>query len=125
MVVSLLSFGFKYGTPPGVDLMFDVRFLPNPHFVAELRARTGSEPEVLEFLDRQPEFGDLVARVADLLRFLLPRYQQENRSYLTIGIGCTGGQHRSVACVEALATALGEASWTVRVKHRDLERKRP
>lgn len=122
MVVSLLSFGFKYGTPPGVDLMFDVRFLPNPHFVAELRARTGSEPEVLEFLDRQPEFGDLVARVADLLRFLLPRYRQENRSYLTIAVGCTGGRHRSVAVVERLAALLEKDGWTSRVHHRDLDR---
>jgi UPF0042 nucleotide-binding protein len=122
MVVSLLSFGFKYGAPPGVDLMFDVRVLPNPHFVAELRARAGSDPLVLEFLDRQPDFGALVGRVADLLRFLLPRYRQENRSYLTIAIGCTGGRHRSVAVVERLAAALEEEGWIARVHHRDLDR---
>lgn len=122
MVVSLLSFGFKYGAPQGVDLMFDVRFLPNPHFVAELRPRGGSEPEVLEFLDRQPDFGELVERVADLMRFLLPRYRQENRRYLTIAIGCTGGRHRSVAVVERLAAALEREGWTSRVHHRDLDR---
>lgn len=122
MVVSLLSFGFKYGAPPGVDLMFDVRFLPNPHFVPELRPRAGSEPEVLDFLDRQADFGDLVDRLADLLRFLLPRYRQENRSYVTIAIGCTGGRHRSVAVVERLAALLESDGWTARVHHRDLDR---
>jgi len=125
MNVSLVSFGYKHGIPFGADLLFDVRFLPNPHFDPELRPLSGLDEPVLQFLLQRTEFNELVARLADLLRFLLPRYQQENRSYLTIGIGCTGGKHRSVACVEALATALGEANWTVRVKHRDLERARP
>ena len=125
MNVSLVSFGYKHGIPFGADLLFDVRFLPNPHFDPELRPLSGLDEPVRQFLLQRTEFNELVARLADLLRFLLPRYQQENRSYLTIGIGCTGGKHRSVACVEALATALGEAKWTVRVKHRDLERARP
>jgi len=122
MVVSLLSFGFKYGAPPGVDLMFDVRFLPNPHFVPELRAHAGHEAVILEFLDRQPDFGELVHRISDLLRFLLPRYRQENRSYLTIAVGCTGGRHRSVATVERLKGALETEGWAARVHHRDLDR---
>ncbi len=122
MVVSLLSFGFKYGAPPGVDLMFDVRFLPNPHFLPELRAHAGHEPVIQEFLDRQPDFGELVHRVSDLLRFLLPRYRQENRSYLTIAVGCTGGRHRSVAVVERLKRALEAEGWAARIHHRDLDR---
>ncbi|MEO8195598.1 MAG: RNase adapter RapZ [Thermoanaerobaculia bacterium] len=125
MNVSLVSFGFKHGIPFGADLLFDVRFLPNPHFDPELRPLSGLDEPVRDFLRQRTDFQELVARLADLLRFLLPRYQQENRSYLTIGIGCTGGQHRSVASVEALAAALEEAGWTVRVKHRDLERARP
>lgn len=129
MNVSLVSFGFKHGIPFGADLMFDVRFLPNPHFDPELRPLTGLDEPVRDFLRQRTDFQELLARLVDLLRFLLPRYQQENRSYLTVGIGCTGGKHRSVALVEALAaelaTELDAASCTVRVKHRDLERQRP
>lgn len=125
MNVSLVSFGFKHGIPFGADLLFDVRFLPNPHFDPVLRPLTGLDAPVRDFLRQRTDFQELLTRLLDLLRFLLPRYQQENRSYLTIGIGCTGGKHRSVALVEALATELGTASWTVRVKHRDLERQRP
>ena len=106
MNVSLVSFGYKHGVPFGADLLFDVRFLPNPHFDPELRPLTGLDEPVREFLRQKTDFQELVTRLADLLRFLLPRYQQENRSYLTIGIGCTGGQHRSVAFVEALAAQL-------------------
>ena len=124
MNVSLVSFGYKHGIPFGADLLFDVRFLPNPHFDPELRPLSGLDEPVRDFLLQRTDFNELVTRLSDLLRFLLPRYQQENRSYLTIGIGCTGGQHRSVAAVEALAAALEKAGWTVRVKHRDLERKR-
>jgi len=122
MAVSLMSFGFKYGTPAGADLLFDVRFLPNPHFVADLRPRTGQDREVQEYLEDRPDFGDLVERVADLLRFLLPRYRKENRSYLTIAVGCTGGRHRSVAVAEKLGRRLEDAGWGVRVAHRDLAR---
>ena len=122
MNVSLVSFGFKHGFPFGADLLFDVRFLPNPHFDPALRPLSGLDEPVRDFLLQRTDFLELVSRLTDLLRFLLPRYQQENRSYLTIGIGCTGGQHRSVAAVEALARALEEGGWTVRVKHRDLER---
>lgn len=124
MALSLLSFGFKHGVPPGCDLLFDVRFLPNPHFVAGLREATGLDEPVLDFLVQQPDFEDLVSRLAELLIFLLPRYAQENRSYLTVGVGCTGGRHRSVAVVERLADRLAGAGWTARRNHRELARER-
>ncbi|KAB2968483.1 MAG: RNase adapter RapZ [Thermoanaerobaculia bacterium] len=124
MALSLLSFGFKHGVPPGCDLLFDVRFLPNPHFVAGLREATGLDESVLDFLVQQPDFEDLVSRLAELLIFLLPRYAQENRSYLTVGVGCTGGRHRSVAVVERLADRLAGAGWTARRNHRELARER-
>lgn len=122
MAVSLMSFGFKYGTPAGADLLFDVRFLPNPHFVPGLRRQSGQDREVLEYLEAQADFHDLLERVADLLRFLLPRYRRENRSYLTIAVGCTGGRHRSVAVAEELGSRLESSGWGVRVAHRDLAR---
>ncbi len=124
MAITLLSFGFKHGVPPGCDLLFDVRFLPNPHFVPELREETGLDETVLDFLEGQPDFGALVDRLGELLAFLLPRYRQENRSYLTVGIGCTGGRHRSVAVVERLADRLAAAGWRARRSHRELTRDR-
>ncbi len=124
MTVSLVSFGFKHGIPQGADLVFDVRFLPNPHFVPGLREKTGQEPEVRAFLDQQPDFHALLDRLSDLLLFLVPRYRAENRSYLTIGIGCTGGRHRSVAIAEELGSRLKAQGCTARTAHRDLERPR-
>ena len=106
MVVSLVSFGFKHGIPYGTDLLFDVRFLPNPHFVPGLREQTGQDAGVRDYLDRQPDFAELVGRLTDLLAYLLPRYRRENRSYLSVAIGCTGGRHRSVAVAERLRLAL-------------------
>jgi RNase adapter protein RapZ len=122
MIVSLMSFGYKYGIPYGTDLLFDTRHLPNPHFVPGLREKTGKEPEVMEFLDAQPDFRELLARLADLLLYLLPRYRRENRSYLSVAVGCTGGRHRSVAVVERLSQLLSAAGWPVRVLHRDSAR---
>ena len=122
MVVSIVSFGFKFGIPYGADLLFDVRFLPNPHFVPELREHTGLESEVQRFLEDQNEYGDLVDRLADFLLYLLPRYRRENRSYLSVAIGCTGGKHRSVATSENIAGILDGAGWIVRVSHRDISR---
>jgi UPF0042 nucleotide-binding protein len=122
MVVSLVSFGFKHGIPKGTDLLFDVRFLPNPHFVPGLRERTGQDAEVLDYLERQPDFQELVIRLTDLLAYLLPRYRRENRSYLSVAIGCTGGRHRSVAICERLRCALEERGWPARVIHRDIAR---
>ena len=120
MNVSLVSFGYKFGVPQGPDLLFDVRFLSNPHFVPELRPLTGLDEPVRLYLFALDDFRDLISRLADLLRFLLPRYQQENRSYLTIAVGCTGGQHRSVATVEALRSQLEASGWNVRVQHREV-----
>jgi UPF0042 nucleotide-binding protein len=122
MQVSLVSFGFKHGIPYGTDLLFDVRFLPNPHFVAGLRERTGQEQPVLDYLEATPDFAEVNTRLADLLAFLLPRYRQENRSYVSVAVGCTGGRHRSVAVVERLKEALDEAGWPARVIHRDVAR---
>ena len=119
--VTFLSFGFKYGLPLDADLVFDVRFLPNPHFVARLRERTGRERPIVQFLDRFEDTGVFLAKATDLLRFLIPRYAREGKSYLTVAIGCTGGRHRSVAISEALAKALkGLAGVRLRVRHRDV-----
>ena len=122
MVVSLVSFGFKHGIPYGTDLLFDVRFLSNPHFVPGLREQTGRDPAVQEYLERQPEYGELVERLAALLLYLLPGYRRENRSYLSIAVGCTGGRHRSVAVCERLRMELDAAGWPARVIHRDISR---
>lgn len=122
MVVSLVSFGFKHGVPVGTDLLFDVRFLANPHFVPGLREQTGQDAEVLEYLEQQPDFEELISRLADLLAFLLPRYRRENRSYLSVAVGCTGGRHRSVAICERLEKRLDAAGWPVRLIHRDIAR---
>jgi len=122
MVVSLVSFGFKHGIPYGTDLLFDVRFLANPHFVPGLREKTGQDDAVREYLERLPDFAELVERLADLLLYLLPRYRSENRSYLSIAIGCTGGRHRSVAVAERLKAKLDERGWPARLIHRDIAR---
>jgi UPF0042 nucleotide-binding protein len=123
LAVALVSFGFKHGPAHGSDLVFDVRFLANPHFVDGLRERSGLDAEVVDFLRGQPGYDELVARLAELLLFLLPRYRNENRSYVTIGVGCTGGRHRSVTVAEELAGRLRGAGWNVDVRHRDLERR--
>jgi UPF0042 nucleotide-binding protein len=118
-VVSLVSFGFRHGLPRGADLVFDVRFLANPHFEPSLRPRTGLDPEVSRFvLDGGPA-KELLARLLDLLRFLLPLYEREGKSYLTVAVGCTGGRHRSVAVLEALAAELRRLGQNVSVTHRD------
>lgn len=122
MVVSLVSFGFKHGIPSGTDLLFDARFLSNPHFVPGLREQTGQDAGVQEYLDRQPDFEELVRRLTELLVYLLPRYRRENRSYLSIAVGCTGGRHRSVAICERLKTKLEAQGWPARVIHRDIAR---
>ncbi len=122
MIVTLLSFGFKHGVPPGLDLLFDIRFLPNPHFVPELRERTGKDPQVVEFLRAQPDTQETLAHLENLLRFLLPRYRREGRSYVTIGIGCTGGRHRSVMLAEEIARALRREGYRIRIAHRDIEK---
>lgn len=118
-VVSLVSFGFRFGTPPSAELLFDVRFLPNPHFEPSLRDRTGEDPEVAKYVLESARAGELLVRLRDLLGFLLPLYDREGKAYLTIGIGCTGGQHRSVAIANALAKDLRAEGRETNVSHRD------
>ena len=122
MSIRVESFGFKFGTPHGADLMFDVRFLPNPYFVAELREKTGLDEPVAEFLALQTDYEELVLRLSDLLLYLVPRYRAERRAYLSVAIGCTGGRHRSVAISERIGRALEQAGWSARVVHRDITR---
>lgn len=118
--VTVLSFGFKRGTPRDLDLLFDVRFLPNPHFVPELRPLTGLDAPIVEYLETQPEVGETLDRLVDLLSYLLPRYEREGKSYVTIGIGCTGGRHRSVYLAESIRRRLEDAGFEVRAEHRDV-----
>jgi UPF0042 nucleotide-binding protein len=121
LVVTILSFGFKHGIPVDSDLLFDVRFLPNPHFVPRLRQHTGRDAEVVKFMDQSSATKEFLDRTTHLLAFLIPQYVSEGKSYLTIGIGCTGGRHRSVAIAEALRRRLGRLEDVrVRVKHRDI-----
>lgn len=123
IVVSLTSFGFKHGAPSDLDLLFDVRFLANPHFVPELRPKTGDDPAVAAYIERDPETGQFLERLLDFLGYLLPRFEKENKSYLAIGVGCTGGKHRSVYIAGLLAERLRQAGYPVRVRHRDAARK--
>jgi len=120
IVVSVSSFGYKYGVPAEADLVFDVRFLPNPNFVPKLKRLTGTHPAVVRYMRRQPDTAAFLARLTSFLRFVIPRYIREGKSYLAIGIGCTGGRHRSVMISDALGRALTGRGYTVRVRHRDV-----
>jgi RNase adapter protein RapZ len=122
MAVHITTFGFKYAIPTNVDLLFDVRFLPNPHFVDGLRHKTGLDSEVVSYLESKPEYGEFLDRLADLVGYLLPRYESEMKSYLTIGIGCTGGKHRSVAVGENLGKRVAALGFRVSMSHRDREK---
>jgi RNase adapter protein RapZ len=122
LLVTLISFGFKHGIPYNLDLLFDVRFLPNPHFVEALRPKTGQDPEVAGYLESKREYGEFLRRFEDFISYLVPQYEKEMKSYLTIGIGCTGGRHRSVAIAEHLRTALAGLDVHVEVVHRDTDR---
>lgn len=120
MVVNLVSFGFKHGPPLDADLVFDVRCLPNPHFVDRLRPLTGRDPKVVRFMRRHAATGEFIDKLTAFLNFALPLYVREGKSYLTVAIGCTGGQHRSVMVAEALKKSLaGAKNVRLRVKHRD------
>jgi UPF0042 nucleotide-binding protein len=121
-VVTLISFGYRYGIPPASELLFDVRFLPNPHFEPKLRPRTGLEKDVADYVLQNERTGELLARLGAFLDYLLERYDAEGKAYLTIGIGCTGGRHRSVAVATALAERLRQSGREVNVKHRDVEK---
>jgi UPF0042 nucleotide-binding protein len=121
-VVTLLSFGYRYGIPPSAELLFDVRFLPNPHFEPALRPRTGLERDVARFVLDHERTRELLERLGAFLDYLLARYDAEGKAYLTIAIGCTGGRHRSVAVSEAIAERLRAAGREVNVQHRDVEK---
>jgi UPF0042 nucleotide-binding protein len=122
MTISLVSFGYKHGLPTDADLALDCRFLPNPFFVEELRPKTGTDPDVAAYVLERPDAQEFLEHVLALLRFTLPRYQHEGKSYLTIAIGCTGGRHRSVVLVEELRSRLAALGHRVLVRHRDFER---
>jgi UPF0042 nucleotide-binding protein len=121
MLVSVLSFGYKYGLPPEADLVFDARFLANPNFVPALRRRTGADARVVRFLRRKPETGRFLTRLLELAFFVLPRHEREGRSYLTLAVGCTGGRHRSVMLANAIGAAVRGKGFPVRVEHRDVK----
>ncbi len=120
MVITLITFGYKFGVPYDLDLLFDLRFLPNPHFVPELRALTGEDPAVTEYIMRRSDSDEFLRRLVEFLEYLMPRYRSEGKSYLTIGFGCTGGKHRSVALSLLVADRLRERGYEVNVKHRDI-----
>jgi UPF0042 nucleotide-binding protein len=123
--VNIISFGFKYGIPIDADLIFDVRFLPNPHYVDQLRPNTGMDPDVYDYIMKWSETQEFLAKLVDMLQFLIPQYSKEGKSQIVIGIGCTGGKHRSVAIAEYLGKVLGASETeVVRVSHRDADRDR-
>jgi UPF0042 nucleotide-binding protein len=122
MVISATSFGYKFGIPHDVDLLFDVRFLANPHFVPELRGKTGLDPAVAAYIEKDPETRNFLDHVTQFLDYLLPRFDRERKSYLSIGVGCTGGKHRSVYIADQLARRLKAKGYPVRVSHRDATR---
>ncbi|MDQ3284092.1 MAG: RNase adapter RapZ [Acidobacteriota bacterium] len=122
MLVTVITFGFKYSLPYNLDLLFDVRFLPNPHFVDSLRPKTGLDPEVVDYLRQQEGYEEFYQRLRDFVGYVLPGYRKEMKSYLTIGIGCTGGKHRSVAIGQRLSDDLHEMGYSVETVHRDYKR---
>ena len=122
ILVSCVSFGFRHGVPEEADLVFDVRFLPNPHFIPKFRPYTGRHPQVAKYIRSFPQTQEFINRISDLLLYLLPHYIKEGKSYLTIAFGCTGGQHRSVMIAEDVAKALKTGGWPVKVLHRDSPR---
>jgi len=122
LLVHLQSFGFRYGLPPSADLVIDVRFLPNPHFIPELRPGSGLDAQVRDYVLAQPASNEFLAKFEDLLDFLIPQYRHEGKSYLTIAVGCTGGRHRSVTVVETLARFLADRGVLLKTDHRDIDK---
>jgi len=122
LLVSLVSFGYKFGVPTDADLMFDVRFLPNPHFVPKLRKFTGKDEKVRRYIQSFPQTGEFLRRIQSLLAYLIPHYIDEGKSYLTIAFGCTGGKHRSVMMAEWMKRALEKKGFATRVVHRDINK---
>jgi len=121
LLVSLMSFGYRYGLPTDADLVFDVRFLPNPHFVPQLRRYSGKDQRVARYIRSFPQTGEFLRRIEGLLAYLIPHYIREGKSYLTIAIGCTGGRHRSVMLAQAISRALTRRGYTAKVVHRDID----
>jgi UPF0042 nucleotide-binding protein len=119
---TVISFGYKFGLPLDADLVFDMRFLPNPHWIAELKPLTGKDPKVRDYVMGHEQTFDVLARLKDLFAVLLPGYQGEGRHYLTVAIGCTGGRHRSVVLAEEICTFINDKGFATKVIHRDVER---
>jgi RNase adapter protein RapZ len=122
LLVSVVSFGFRYGIPADADLVFDVRFLPNPHFVPRLRPFSGKDPRVARYIRSFPQTGEFLRRIESLLAYLIPHYAQEGKSYLTVALGCTGGRHRSVALAEVIRRSLQRKGHAAKVVHRDIDK---
>jgi UPF0042 nucleotide-binding protein len=122
LLVSVVSFGFRYGIPTDADLVFDVRFLPNPHFVPRLRPFSGKDPRVARYIRSFPQTNEFLRRIESLLSYLIPHYIREGKSYLTVAVGCTGGRHRSVALAEVFRRAIQKKGYATKVVHRDLDK---
>lgn len=122
LMISVVSFGFRYGIPTEADLVFDVRFLPNPHFVPRLRPFSGKNPRVARYIRSFPQTGQFLRRIESLLSYLIPHYIREGKSYLTVALGCTGGRHRSVMLAEVIRRALARKGYSTKVVHRDLDK---
>jgi RNase adapter protein RapZ len=122
LLVSLVSFGYRYGLPADADLVFDVRFLPNPHFIPKLRKLSGKEPKVARYIRSFKQTGEFLKRIDSMLAYLIPHYIREGKSYLTVAFGCTGGHHRSVMMAEAVRRGLVKRGYTTKVVHRDLDK---
>lgn len=122
LLVSVVSFGFRYGIPADADLVFDVRFLPNPHFIPKLRPFSGKDPRVARYIRSFPQTGEFLRRIESLLAYLIPHYIREGKSYLTVALGCTGGRHRSVALAEVISRHLQRKGYATKVVHRDMDK---
>lgn len=121
-IITVLSFGFKYGIPSDADLVFDVRFLPNPYYEQALRPLTGNDRSIQEYVMKNGDGRRFLDKLEDLMQFLIPRYLDEGKNSLVIGIGCTGGKHRSVTITNGLYARLKKLPYTVRMEHRDIEK---
>jgi len=121
--IEVTSFGYRHGVPPDSDLVFDVRFLPNPNYIPEFKRKTGRHPGVVRYIRSFPQTQEFIDRISDLLVYLIPHYIQEGKSYLTISFGCTGGHHRSVMIADAIRKRLSEVGYKVKETHRDIARR--
>ena len=124
LTVTVVSFGFKYGLPPDADMILDVRFLPNPYYDDDLRSLPGNEPEVRDYVLDNDVAREYIERMKGMLKFLMPKYEAEPKSYLTRAVGCTGGRHRSVAVAGELLRLLRDLDYDARIRHRDVTRDR-